>query len=271
MLTTFLFWNLQKNSLQDRLARIVATYHVDVVILAECSFDPDALCTTLRQQSGVEFFHPFSLSTKIKIVSRFKPDVFEDRLKEEGTGLTIRQLSVGKPPGILLAAVHFPGKVNLSENDQTLLATQLSTYIVEEERRLNVTRTVLVGDLNMNPFEPGVTGAQALHAVMTQRIATRGERTVRGQSYRFFYNPMWGLWGDRKAGPPGTYYLSSSKPINYFWAMYDQVLLRPELMSSLHALHILDSDGTNLLLTRSGLPDKKRSSDHLPILFTLDL
>jgi hypothetical protein len=139
------------------------------------------------------------------------------------------------------------------------------------EEKVGHTRTLLVGDLNMNPFDPGVSGAQGFHAVMSRRVAQRGSRTVRGKRYPLFYNPMWGLLGDRSVGPCGTYFLHSSKPNNYFWNMYDQVLLRPALADRLAELRILDSDGENSLLTRNGLPDKQQASDHLPLLFRLDL
>jgi hypothetical protein len=51
-------------------------------------------------------------------------------------------------------------------------------------------RTVLVGDFNMNPFDPGMMGAQGLHGVMTKRVAGRVARQVDGRPYPFFYNPM---------------------------------------------------------------------------------
>jgi hypothetical protein len=129
----------------------------------------------------------------------------------------------------------------------------------------------LVGDLNMNPFDPGVASAHGLHAVMVRSKAAEATREILGEAYRMFYNPMWGCFGDRTAGPPGTFYLSSSKPLNHFWNIYDQVLLRPALADSLAGLDILDSCGGAPLLTRGGLPDRAAASDHLPVLFRLDL
>jgi hypothetical protein len=53
--------------------------------------------------------------------------------------------------------------------------------------------------------------------------------------------------------------------------MFDQVLLRPSLMDSLAELRILDSDGQGPLVTERGRPRSSTASDHLPILFRLDL
>ncbi len=120
----------------------------------------------------------------------------------------------------------------------------------------------------MNPFEPGVCGAQGLHAVMTKHQARKGSRTISGREYRYFYNPMWGLFGDRTSGPAGTYYLSSAKPVNYFWNIYDQVLVRPELMDGIVDIRLLEYDGKVSLRTPDGVP---RVSDHLPIYLELEL
>ena len=48
----------------------------------------------------------------------------------------------------------------------------------------------------MNPFEHGVVAANGLNAVMARKVAARDTRTVLAHEYPFFYNPMWGHFGD---------------------------------------------------------------------------
>src|SRR5258707_15898312 len=95
----------------------------------------------------------------------------------------------------------------------------------------------------------------ALHGVMTAQLAARESREVIGEEEPMFYNPMWSYFGDRSPGPPGSYYLRSSKPLNYFWLMLDQVLLRPSLAPALTEVGIVDHDGGESLLTANGLRD----------------
>ena len=125
----------------------------------------------------------------------------------------------------------------------------------------------------MNPFEIGVVSAAGFHGVMDQRIAQRGSRRIKGKKYAFFYNPMWGLLGDTSTGPPGTYYYDTGTQTNLFWNMYDQVLIRPELLHNFHAeeLAVLTEVDNKSLLSSSGIPDIHIGSDHLPVLFKLDL
>ncbi len=88
-----------------------------------------------------------------------------------------------------------------------------------------------------------------------------------------FYNPMWGLFGDNTPGPAGSYYYRSSTQRVFFWNIFDQVLVRPELVPSFNvgSLAILSSDGSKSLLTNDDLPDTTSASDHLPILFRVEL
>lgn len=91
-------------------------------------------------------------------------------------------------------------------------------------------KSVLVGDLNMNPFEAGMVSASGFHGVMSRSVAEKGDRQVQEEIYPFFYNPMWSFYGGTTPGPPGTYYYQGTQHITYFWNIFDQVLIRPALL-----------------------------------------
>jgi hypothetical protein len=142
-----------------------------------------------------------------------------------------------------------------------------------EEQKVGHDRTVLIGDFNLNPFDDGLASANGLNAVMTKELASRGERTVQQARYPFFYNPMWGYFGDRHGSPAGSYYYERAEHVMYFWNLFDQVLIRPSLIERFlgDELKILTSvSGINLMDSR-GRPNKIAGSDHLPLLFTLNL
>jgi hypothetical protein len=157
----------------------------------------------------------------------------------------------------------------MTEDDQKFLAVRVSQLIQEAESKVGHTRTLVIGDLNMNPFEVGVVGADGLHAVMTQSIARKRSRTVQGRDRPFFYNPMWGRMGDSSVGAPGTYYYRSSQQVSYFWNTFDQVLLRPELLDLFlqDDLRVISQIGDNNLMTENGISSSY--SDHLPVIVTL--
>ncbi len=270
-MVTFLFWNLNQKSLGGRIAKLVEKYEVDIVILAECSIPPQLMVDALHRQTGRQFNLPPSACEKIVIYTEF-PEGFLGA-RQEGNRFTIRRLALPGLDEILIVATHFPSKLYWSNEDQVLECVNLSEAIRLAEQEAGHSRTVLVGDLNMNPFEDGVVGAKGLHGVMTRQIAEKQTRIVQDREYPFFYNPMWGRLGDETEGPAGTYYDQRSKHVCFFWNMFDQVLLRPELLPFFRneEMKILTEDGDGPFVSQAGLPDDSIVSDHLPILFRLNL
>lgn len=124
----------------------------------------------------------------------------------------------------------------------------------------------------MNPFEHGLVAAAGLNSVMSRRIAGRQTRTVQGREYRFFYNPMWCRLGDARGDTAGSYFYDSAEHVNYYWNVFDQVLIRPDLAEhfDVSKLKIMTSVGGHPLVRQDGRPDNVSYSDHLPIVFELD-
>ena len=172
---------------------------------------------------------------------------------------------------LLLVAMHLPSKLYHDATAQTLLATRLPSLIVAAERSAKHHRTIVMGDLNMDPFEAGVTSSETLHAVMDRQVALRETRQVQGQRRSLFYNPMWSRLGDGTSGPPGTYYMAASGPLTNYWYTLDQVLIRPDLLANFRDenLIVLTQAGQINLLSPAGIPNTSVASDHLPLLFTI--
>jgi hypothetical protein len=149
-------------------------------------------------------------------------------------------------------------------------AIELCRNLERVETRQGHSRSIVAGDLNMNPFETGVMFNHAFNATSTRAVAERETRAVQRVRYSFFYNPMWGCFGDRTPGAAGSFYRSAGEAVNYHWNVYDQVLLRPAVMDGLEEVRILDHDGQESLLTANGIPDSTNGSDHLPLFFRLN-
>lgn len=269
-MVTFLFWNLKKNRRLDAIDRLVKLHQVDMVMLAESSLSIDAVLRRLNSTGHSDFHFNSGNCERIAIYSRFPGRCVHP--VHETERVTIRRVSFSPAREILLAAVHLHSKLHRSSDEQAFAVGEVASDITRMESKVGHARTLLVGDLNMNPFEHGLVAATCLHATMDRRIAERGARTVDQKRRAFFYNPMWSLLGDASPGPPGTYYRSESGHVAYFWHMFDQVLIRPDLLPAFdnNTLKIIDTDGTTSFLKNTGTPDESSGSDHLPILFRLD-
>lgn len=266
-MATFLFWNLNRKPLIDRVVALCHERSVDVLVLAESTISDTALLQSLNRGQVSKYRLPFNLSTRLQFYVRFPPHSFRP-VSDEG-GIAIRHLVPPIGVDMLLVALHLPSKLHMRERDQALHAVRVAEAIQEAEGHIGHNRTLVIGDLNMNPFEDGMTGASALHAVMDKTIAGRGGRIVQGKRWEFFYNPMWSRMGDGSQGPPGTYYYNDSGYVSYFWHTFDQVLMRPALLEYFRddQLQVVTTVEGESLLTPNGIPETS-GSDHLPVAAT---
>jgi hypothetical protein len=264
-----LFWNMGRTATPVMVAMLAKEHKPDIITLVESTHRVAATVEALNIQTRFSYQIPFSVESRFQFFANMPHDhvrpVYDDPY------LTIKHIQPVIGYGFLLAAVHLPSKLRLDVQDQASLCSRWARSISEVERRAGHFRTVVIGDLNMNPFEPGLVGAEGFHAVSSRVVAAKGTRTVLHEERSFFYNPMWSMMGDH-SGTPGTFYYASGSPITYFWNTFDQVLLRPEL-----ARHFISGDvmvatsaGGESLLNSNGIPDTK-ISDHLPIIATLRL
>jgi hypothetical protein len=271
--TSFLFWNTHRKPLAHLVAALASDYRVDVVILLEDAMSREVVLKALNSNGPSRFRARESPERKSCIYTRFSKRFLNPIFENESGRLTMWELVLPARAEILLVVAHAPSKLHASDDDQTLEGAQIADTIRRLEENAGHNRTVLVGDLNMNPFEAGVVGAKGLHAVMSQAVAKRMARKVKGVSYPFFYNPMWSRMGDGSVGPCGTFYYEGSRHVEHFWHTFDQVLLRPELLDrfDIGRLVVPTKAGKIPLVTSNGRPDKKLASDHLPVVFELDL
>lgn len=272
-MTNFLFWNLNHNiDLTEKIRNIANSQRIDIIILCECEISPSTMLKTLNHQNKIKYFYIDRCnSQKFKIFANFNTSFFPPI--SESYRYSIRHLTIPGFESIIIAIIHFIDKRNFDDDSQNVEIIPFTEEIKRVEEQLNHSRTIIVGDLNMDPYQAGMVNAFGINGVMSKEIAYRRERIVQRKSYKFFYNPMWNLYGDETKGPPGTYYFNNAKQKAYFWHMLDQVLIRPELIKyfDFGELEILTNDGAKSLTTTAGIPDRKNASDHLPIKFSIEL
>jgi hypothetical protein len=264
---TFVFWNVASSPAAVRLlARLARRVTADVVVLAECP-DPVEALAELNRDGPDYFFVPGR--SRVELFTRF-PDTDIPAVDEQHL-FTIRRIGLPDRPELLLAAGHLPSRLHTSDAGRNETCREFARRVQSAEHLAGHRNTLVIGDLNLDPFEPGVAFAGGLHAASDRRIAARGGRVVQESEYPFFYNPMWRFFGDASQ-PAGTYYHWRADFSVHFWHVFDQVLLRPALLPYFRddGLTVPTSiDGTSLL-DDNGCPDRRAASDHLPVVLRLE-
>lgn len=269
----FLFWNLNRRDLHGFVRNLARQENADVVILAECPTSPAQLLEELNAEApdyadARHYQYAPGNCGHLLFFTRFESNLLTPLF--ESHRVSIRRLALPACQSILVAAAHLPAKMNFSEESLLVESVHLAQAIDEVEISEGHQRTILLDDMNMNPFEAGMVIAGGLHAVMSRRVAARKTRLVQRQRYKFFYNPMWNHFGDNGEAC-GTFYFEGAEHLCYYWNLFDQVLLRPDLLEGFapENVRIPTSIRGFSLLQEDGQPDKETVSDHLPV--TLEL
>lgn len=266
----FMFWNIHKN--EDAfpfIAEAIRQYEVDIFVLAEM---PDNINYRLQAQipDGYDFQELSTDKAKVRFVhsSRVFMSVIGDVPLGRGTMLSVR---VDGADPFNLVGCHLFDPINNDPRDNYNFARDFSIFIRKNEVLLDNHKTIVIGDFNMNPFEDGMAAAYGFNAVMDKQIALRGCRTHKEVEYPFFFNPMWFFLG-HPTHVNGTIYHNDGKGVVYYWNIYDQVLIRPQLIGDFNHddLKIVTQIGDANLLTKNHIVNKE-VSDHLPLFLTLKI
>jgi len=268
--TNFLFWNINWKPVSELIVALVEEHAIDVLMLAESDIDQGHLLRSLNDRS--HDFH-FAPSAPAPVQMFIGTPTYVVRNVDDGSRYSIRELRMPGCIAVLVALLHLPSRLFVDERSQDFECTITAQSIREAEARVGHERTLVVGDFNMDPFSAGIVGAAGFNAAMHRNTASRGGRMIRGENYPFFYNPMWNHFGDERKPASGTYYYEKGDHVAYYWHMFDQVLIRPTLLNRLPVpgVRIPTSAGDVSLLGPNGHPDATAGSDHLPIVFSLDL
>jgi hypothetical protein len=171
-------------------------------MLAENTLGAADLLCELNTSEAADFHYNTGLCERIDIFSKFTQTQILPQF--ESNHITIRHLKPSTTCDLLLVVAHLPSKLRQSSESQAFEITEIARDIIRMEDKIGHKRTVLVGDLNMNPFETGLVTASGFNATMDRKIAEKQKRTVNARSFPFFYNPMWGLLGDASLGHPAA-------------------------------------------------------------------
>lgn len=190
---SFFFWNVMRKNLGYVLSDLVNDHPVNVLLIAESLVDDQDILNIINRNL-TETYHAISgVDDKVRIFTTLPLNFWEKRQSDPlNARMAIWSIRIPNTPEFLLAVAHFVSKRSEDSDGQLMLAQELSKEIQRVEQSVGHQRTLIVGDLNMNPFDPGVTGAAALHGVMTKHIALKRTRKGCAQELlpRSLYNNL---------------------------------------------------------------------------------
>jgi hypothetical protein len=266
------FWNLGRRNLGAPVRALVESEDIDLLILAELPKDAAAITQELTSLPKGTYEQPaFWVNERVFLFTHYSHAFFHP--VADFSTASIQELRLPCQPALLLVCAHLYSKRSHNDTSQLSAAVDLAEQIRRCEGQVAHENTILIGDLNCDPFELAAVDVHALNGVKCRHVTKRASRTTNDKTRPYFYNPMWSLLGDLAKQPPGTHYWTGSTNVEYYWRTYDQVMVRASLVETLEpdSLRIITKIATHQLARPNGRPDKAHYSDHFPITVTLDL
>lgn len=198
-MTSFLFWNLHGRRLETVLHRLAVRHEIDVLILAECKIAEGQMLGTLNMNGRGGFRRiPALASRGLDLYSRLDASCFGPVLQEADHYL-IRTFTPPDGIEIVLALAHLASPTHKELRARHSRIVGFAKAIGDAEKGKD--RTIVVGDLNVNPFDDALLDVRGLNAIADRSTIRRkgsrrfGKRQV--EVFPFFYNPMWSHFGGR--------------------------------------------------------------------------
>lgn len=269
-----LFWNIKKkDTFTSTITDIVKEECVDIVAFAELPNGKELFFEQelIKADSSFKYLPPIK-PTKVEVFYRY--GVVNIIPAYDGKRINVNRIhSPIDNNDYYICFCHLKDAYTTDRNQLPGYARRVMDELLEFEKGVKSKRTIICGDFNMDPYDQAMLECDSFNAMQTALLAMKRQRNVEGSSYEMFYNPMWGLLGDLHGRDvPGTFYYSPSEPIQTFWHLIDQVIIRPDVIPVFvkQRLKIVTKGKTyNLLNRNNNISDKY--SDHLPILFTLNI
>ncbi|MED3994646.1 hypothetical protein P4647_08275 [Peribacillus frigoritolerans] len=263
-----MFWNIMKSmDVISLIPQLCNEKDIDIVILCELGAIETEYIERRLRETEKNYLVELPLPNNRTYLFHNK----KQGIGKVGDGRFYSAFKIlDKSSPILLVSLHLPSRLYKTESNIGAHAARIKREIEELEKELNTNKTIVVGDFNLNPFSEGMTSSDGLHAIMDKEIAMKLKRKVDGEFCKYFFNPMWSLHGNMDKNVLGTYFHHKSQT-SYVWNMFDQVIIRPQLIErfDFESLEIIHMINETPILNKQGRPNKESFSDHLPLKFTI--
>jgi exonuclease III len=282
----FFTWNIDNNKRQGfykDLNAQLAKDDIDILILQE--FFDDSFIVDLTGYAYKEVVDFVNESGKrwVRIFIKSNSKLaYTSQTSFASNKLKCLELETDNGFKFNLFGAHLYSQSRKTKSHQFFENSDIPKYILEYEDKQKNDSSIIVGDLNYKPFDIDLINPKFLNTSNDRMIIDLfKKRKLNGNSFRYFYNPMWNLLGDynyknKSPKTSGTYYWYPSDIERFHWNLIDGVILSPPIMNNLllETLEIVTEINSKPLIKKSISKHEETLlvsgySDHLPVRFSL--
>ena len=257
-----LFWNLEKKNNVQYLTDCIKEWQIDLIVLSEYeNLDIPFVLNDLNN----DYWHVAGKGgcDKITLIAQNK---FAVNVKREQSRYVLYSIEYNNVK-FNLVGTHLQDRRNCDPSQRIAVIARLMNDLKNLEDSSKCKKSIIIGDLNSNPYDRELLQMNAFHAVLFKDVIKNAEtRTVDGVKYRRLYNPILHFLSEDTKNY-GSFYdtRGSSSPT---WHCLDQILVSKALVDAIALLKYLrEINGTSLISRK--MP-RKEISDHLPLVVQME-
>ncbi len=189
-----------RQSLADRVAALANEHGADIVAVSEMDSDDVTLAAALNAAGFTRRVTAAPAATTVFSRLPAGSKCFVRSEAERSTAFEVQ--TPGRLP-VLVVTCHLRSRL-FAQNahlDAYSSARRLAHFVEDVERRRKHSRTVLIGDLNFDPFDTAAVAIDALHGVPSRAVAAREKREIAGPCSSVLLQPVLELAGRRNTRP----------------------------------------------------------------------
>lgn len=172
-----LFWNTNRNKINQYIADIVRDYNIDVLIMAEYE-DKKIELENLLQSYNKPLIECNTLGCDRIVFWSNYADV------EPGIQDTYYSIQIIKKEYIVCCAHLFTDLHGDRSDERLAIIQQIMQEIRKLEEEINSRKTIIIGDLNEMPYGRGCLNANGFHGLPALKIDDTATRSVNNIEYR---------------------------------------------------------------------------------------
>lgn len=252
-----LFWNVYKKPLQEIIVECILENEIDIAVFTEA----ENVNFSLIEDELINYSVVEKKDEKSKLYY-FAKKSLDAQIIQEQDRYTFCKFNYALCDYIL-CGIHLEDMRNSSSDDRCDTIRKLLGNLEQIEDSYNIVNSIVVGDVNANPYDKEIISIYGFNAVLFKKLIEHSEYIdKRYENRKRFYNPILHFISE-STEMYGSYYSSQGSNTPY-WNCLDQVLVRKSLVNKIKNVQYLKKISATGLMNRVEI--NKNISDHLPLL-----
>ena len=261
-LLNILYWNLNRNSIEDYIVDCIIENDIDIAIFSEFS---SIDFSYVEKKIGFMFKRIIGVM-KDKKVTLFANKSIDVRVNQIENRYSI-YIAKTRLKKYIITALHLQDRWNYETRDRLHTIEKIVADTLLFEKDFKCSNTIVIGDFNAGPFDEELISKYAFNSVLYKPVIMHNEYTnPNSDKIKRFYNPIVNYISESNEMYGSFYYDNDS--MTTYWFCLDQILVRKDLVESIKSVDYLKEIKKRKLMKKN-VPDKN-ISDHLPLVVQIE-